>query len=324
MGRIFVIVTIVIFTLIGLAAWMKDSEPAKPQVKKEPIEISMGPVEVKANPAPQPKPVQKVTRESVDLPNADRVDKLFSTSGSNLPFVQSIEYQSRVPWQKGRPAWISDYARHYKTSRHFIARSLNGGPNYFEQNIRNGDLINIYHPDQDTEFHLVVDNSRCKMWLYAYEKGSDQNWLLKRYDVTLGEKNENKASGLLTPLGNYTLGDRIAIYTPGIEGYYKGKKAEMIQVFGTRWIPFEKALPGATAPAKSFGIHGVPWEIDPATGELKEDTSSIGEYESDGCIRMRTDDIEELFAILVRRPKVTIHLVTDFFDAKIPGKPATR
>ena len=71
--------------------------------------------------------IPKLSPRMDDVPEADRVDELFNRQDPKFPIVETIPYRSRVAWQKGRPAWLSDYAAHYKTSRHFIARSLNEG-----------------------------------------------------------------------------------------------------------------------------------------------------------------------------------------------------
>lgn len=257
-------------------------------------------------------------KSSNGLPTADRVEELFNIDGPKLPIVETITYKARVSWQKGRPAWLSDYASHYETSRHFIARSLNGKADYLKQDVADGNRFNVYNPNKKFQFYLLVDTSRCKMWLYTLDLNSNERTLLKTYDVGLGRLDSSKASGLLTPLGKYTLGSRVAIYQPKTMGNYRGEKTEMIRIFGTRWIPFEKEIGQTTAPAKGFGIHGVPWDPD-ASGKLTENTTSIGKYESDGCIRMATKDSEELFAIIITKPS-TIELVKDFYDAKLPGK----
>ena len=102
-------------------------------------------------------------------------------------------------------------------------------------------------------------------------------------------------------------------YRPGAMGIYLGKKTEMITVFGTRWIPFEKEISGCTAAAKGFGVHGTPWQLD-ANGQLADTKQGIGLCESDGCIRLQTADMEELFAIIVTKPTV-IEIVSDFSQA---------
>lgn len=345
--------TIILFGFIGIAALFKDGNQKTPEPKKseaplvfsEPIELEFtqenAPKPVTPSPLPtliqtppKTQPVQQSMRKSVpaipgkktppthplddsNLPNANRIEELFNKGSPQLPIVETITYKSRVAWQKGRPAWLSDYASHYKTSRHFIARSLNGKADYFKQDVADGDRFNVFKEGKNINFYLIVDNSRCKMWLYSVDVDSQESILLKRYDVGLGREDGTRHSGYLTPLGKYSLGNRIAIYKPTMMGYHGGQKVEMVRWFGTRWIPFEKEISNCSQPAKGFGIHGVPWVNGP-NNTLVEDKSSIGKYQSDGCIRMCTQDIEELFAIIITKP-TTIEIVASFYDAEFPG-----
>lgn len=290
--------------------------PAKPAPKEIPVAVTpptAPPKEVKKTQAP----VTQVAAAPEVLPNVDRIHMLFDTHGPKLGFIETLSYKSRVDWMKGRPAWLSDYAGYYKTSRHFIARSLNSKPDYFKQDIGNGDRFNVFRRDVDLSFYLVIDTSRCKMWFYAYTADNKERTLLKTYDVSLGRIDSSSKSGLLTPLGKYSLGDKVAIYKPKTMGLFNGVKTEMIRVFGTRWIPFESEIEDATQPAKGFGIHGVPWVLN-KEGVLTEDASSLGKYESDGCIRLSTVDVEELFAVIITKP-TTVELVRDFAEAHLPG-----
>ena len=252
---------------------------------------------------------------SRELPDADRIEELFAIEGPKLPIVETIIYKSRVPWQKGRPAWLSDYAGHYETSRHFIARSLNGKPDYLKQELAEGAKFNVLRKDKNFEFALIVDTSRCKMWFYYVDLDEKKRVLLKTYQVGLGRLDASKTSGLLTPLGKYTLADRVAIFKPKTTGPYQGKKVEMITVFGTRWIPFGTEIGTCTAPAKGFGIHGTPW-IPNAKGELVDQLDGIGKYESDGCVRLSTADMEELFAIIITKATI-IEIVRDFSESSL-------
>jgi len=258
-------------------------------------------------------PTKKVDTEP--LPDANRIQELFNKGDPKLPIVETITYKSRVPWQKGRPAWLSDYASYYSTSRHFIARSLNGKPDYFKQDVAEGDRFNVLRKDKNIKFHLLIDVTRSRMWFYYVDLDTKEKVLLKTYPVGLGRVDTSKTSGLLTPLGKYSLGDKIAIYKPKMMGHYNGQKVEMVRIFGSRWIPFDKELSGTTAPAKGFGLHGVPW-VAGTNGALAQDTSSLGKYESDGCIRLASADIEEIFAIVITKP-TTIELVKDFHDSDL-------
>lgn len=334
--RLLAFLTIGLFSLIGIIALFK--EPA-PKVDPTPsgqtplvIELDQQPPIITpalAPPTPTLAPPPSIVAPAVsdkettptpaksaeDLPDANRIEELFIIGDHKLPIVETITYKSHVPWQKGRPAWLSDYAAHYTTSRHFIARSLNGKPDYLKQELAEGDRFNVLRQDKNFEFYLVVDTSRCRMWFYYIDLDAKKKVLLKTYQVGLGRLDASKTSGLLTPMGKYTLGSRVAIYKPKMMGTYQGKNTEMITIFGSRWIPFDKEVAETTAPAKGFGLHGTPWTAGPK-GELVDDTSSLGKYESDGCIRLSTPDIDEVFAIVISRP-TTIEIVRDFNESSL-------
>lgn len=251
------------------------------------------------------------------IANVDRLAEFFNKGKQKFPIVETMTYTSRVPWLKGRAAWLSDYASHYKTSRHFIARSLNGRPDYEKQNLAEGDRFNVLNREKNIEFHLVIDAQLCKMWFYYYDVDAGERVLVKVFDVGLGQIDESRESGLATPFGVYTLGSQVAIYKPGKKGIHNGENIEMIRVIGTRWIPFDQEVSGCTEPAKGYGIHGVPWLPD-AKGELREDLKGIGKYESAGCVRMATADIEALFSIIITKP-TTLHIVQNYREAQLPG-----
>lgn len=246
----------------------------------------------------------------------DLVWRLFTTGRQKLPIVETIRYKSRVSWLKGRPAWITDYASHFSTSRHFIARSLNGKRDYYTQKVSSGDSFNVLK--KDLSFRLVVDLSRCKMWFYAHDLASEETYLLKTYKVGLGRFDDDSYSGLLTPRGKFALGDKVAIYKPGMNGYFQDNEVEMVQVFGTRWIPFSEELSGEGDNPRGYGFHGAPWVYDEESESYVEDLTTIGKYESDGCIRLAQKDMEELFSIVITKPTI-VEIVTDFHDAEIPG-----
>ncbi|NGX43891.1 MAG: hypothetical protein KR126chlam5_00222 [Candidatus Anoxychlamydiales bacterium] len=252
-----------------------------------------------------------------NLPDADLIDRLFVTDSSRLPIVDTVTYTSRAPWMQGRPAWIADYASHYSTTRHFIARSLNRKADYFTQKVAQGDRFNVLRDDKNIKFHLLIDINRSKLWFYYFDEDTNERALLKTYNVGLGRKETKRESGFLTPKGKYTLGSKVAIYKPNTIGYFQDNKIEMIKVFGTRWIPFDQEVENCTEVSKGLGIHGAPW-VESSSGELVEDRSKIGKQDSDGCIRLFAEDIEEIFSIVISRP-TTIELVDDFHDAKLPG-----
>lgn len=322
------VLSIVLFLVVGTIAVFKSSPTPtshEPMIVQAPLEVELDQqiqeITPASNAAPVPReeslalveqPVEQ-PKAPIELPEADRIEEFFNKEEPRLPIVETITYKSHVPWLKGRPAWISDYATHYGTSRHFIARSLNGKADYWKQDVKDGNRFNVFKKDKNFQFHLVVDTSRCKMWFYYVDLDDKQKVLLKTYTVGIGRVEPAKASGLLTPLGKYKLGSKFITYKPKMMGTFQGKKTEMITVFGTRWIPFEKEIGECTAPAKGFGIHGTPW-IPGAGGQLADNTDSIGKYESDGCIRVATPDMEELFAIIITKPTI-VEIVRDFSEA---------
>lgn len=331
--KLLILIALVLFGTIGVAAIFKKgkaktsspqgvvvktvapkvTQPIEIEIEKEePVVITVAPVVKKIDPTPI------IVREVIPqkpLPEANRIEEFFNRNDPKLPIVETLTYKSRVDWQKGRPAWLSDYASQYATSRHFIARSLNGKTDYFKQDIAEGDRFNVLRKDKNFDFHLVIDTTRCKMWFYYHDLDVKEWVLIKTYTVGLGREDRAKLSGLLTPLGTYSLGDKIAIYKPKMMGYHNGEKTEMIKIFGSRWIPFEKEISGCSSPAKGFGIHGVPWVMN-EKNELEEELLSLGKYESDGCVRLATADMEEIFAIVITKP-TTVELVKDFHDSKV-------
>lgn len=278
----------------GLAFWgkQKRQEPVQEAAFVEPVEV-----------LPEKEESSFVVPEVVDRVDegVDRIGELFSLGSNKLPIVETIAYTSRVPWLKDRPAWIADYAAHYHTSRHFIARSLNKKADYISQKVGPGDRFNVFRKDCNIAFHLLLDLSKKTMRFSYVDLDTQERVLLKTYRVGVGRVDTAKTSGHLTPIGTYALGEKVAIYKPGIFGTFQDQKTELIRVFGTRWIPFEKEVAGCSEPARGFGIHGAPW-VEGEGGALVEDRSRIGSCDSDGCVRLAQEDMEELFAIVLTKP----------------------
>ena len=311
--KFFCIGAAVVFSVIGVIAITKktDKAEATPLLSKEITSIC--PKIAKENSIKNP-----VSVSESGFPCIDRVFQLFSTGPSKLPIVETIEYSSSAPWLKGRPAWLSDYAAYYSTSRHFIARSLNGSLDYFSQKVLAGDRFNVFKKDKKIEFHLALDVSRLQMALFYLDLDTHERVLLKVYPVGLGRQDPTKPSKTATPLGVYQLGEKVAVYKPGVMGFFHDKKTEMIQVFGSRWIPLGEEIEGCSEPARGYGLHGAPWIVDTLSGQLVENTGCIGKYESDGSIRLLAKDIEELYAIVITKPTF-IYISKDFHDITLPG-----
>lgn len=241
----------------------------------------------------------------VDLVEKNCVDqsyRFFSKGVQKFPIVETITYTSRVPWLNGRPAWISDYASKYETSRHFIARSLNGKTDYDLQKVSPGDQFNVLNPEKNISFHLVLDLSRCNLFFSYVDEENGEEVLIKQYKVSPGKKDAHSPSGSLTPLGKYKLGEKVAVYTPDSVTYFDNQKRNAIEIFGNRWVPFAEEIENCTDSAKGYGLHGLPLVLNEETGKYVEDIALLGKYESNGCIRLSAEDIKELFSIIITKP----------------------
>ena len=344
--RIFFVVTIVLFGAIGVGALVKRqkkevqpealgqplTKTSQGQVKVfegEPIEVDLKKLNNSKNVLPasstlaasqtltSQKTKTSVAAASTDLlPDVDRIELLFQKN-SPLPICETIRYKARVPWKFGKPAWLVDYATHYNTPVDFIVRSINGRPDYTTRTINDGQEFTVLRNDKEFYFLLVIDLPRCKMWFYYVDPEEQERYLLKTYRVGLGRLDAERSSGSLTPLGQYKLGSRVAVFKPKMMGMHKNKRVELMRVFGTRWIPFESEVEGCTERAKGYGMHGTPYGEE--QGVLVRNDESIGRYESDGCIRLSSQDIEELFAVISTRESYVL-IVNDFMQAKLPFK----
>ncbi len=328
---------IAVFAIIGGVALIKKKPASKtttsalkteanlPSPKKEAAQKTVkgekaqtNAKESRSDKGNQPSKALPASSSVQDFPNIDRVFQLFTTGPAKLPIVETLTYASSVPWLKGRPAWISDYATHYATSRHFIARSLNGVSDYFTQKVSPGSRFNVFRKDKHINFYLLVDLARCKMGFYYLDLDTKERVLLKTFQVAVGRPDSLSSSGSLTPLGTYSLGSKIAIYKPGTSGFFRDQKVEMVSVFGTRWIPFHEAIEGTAVLTKGYGIHGAPWVLDSKTGQMVENREIIGKNESDGSILLSAEDMEELFSIIITKP-CFVMIVKDFREARLPG-----
>jgi lipoprotein-anchoring transpeptidase ErfK/SrfK len=325
--KIFLTVSISLFALIGVLALVKKGtvsnkkEHTAPVARQE-VELSLlgrpqEPVRVVPPPrleAPVAVVIAPPVEEQAVVIEHDVEPEGLSTlfaKNSNCPIVETVVYKSHVPWKHQRSAWLIDYAQHYRTPLDFIYGSLNGNGDFSPKNVSEGTAIRVLKKDLTFRFHMVVSLSSCRLRLYYVLPKDRRAVFLKTYQVGVGRKDASKPSGSLTPTGLYQLGSRVGVFRPRMTGMYRGKKVELMRVFGCHWIPFEKEIRGCSEPAKGLGIHGVPMDRNEQTGELVENIASLGHYESDGCIRLAGKDIHELFAIVSTR-QTFIEIVPTF------------
>ncbi len=119
-------------------------------------------------------------------------------------------------------------------------------------------------------FNIVIEKSTNILWLMSNDK------IVKSYLVSTGKEDS-------TPVGDFTIVERLVdpvwyhdgeVVQPGPDNW-----------LGKRWLGFDK---------KGYGIHGT---VQPHL---------IGTSVSSGCIRMKNEDVEELFPLIPRGTKVSI------------------
>ena len=120
-------------------------------------------------------------------------------------------------------------------------------------------------------FNIFVDKSQDVLLL------KDGDEVLKTYRVSTGENNS-------TPVGTFTITSKLIDPVWFNRGVVVPPDSPA-NVLGTRWLGFD--MPG-------YGIHGT---IEPQT---------IGQQITAGCVRMRNEEVEELYSIVPLGTKVTI------------------
>lgn len=123
------------------------------------------------------------------------------------------------------------------------------------------------------KFSIVVDKSQKILMLKA------DGEIFKTYKIATGKENKP------TPVGTFTVTSKI-VDPPWYQ--LNGKMipaGDPANQLGSRWLGLSKP---------SYGIHGT---IDPA---------SIGQDVTEGCVRMKNSDVEELFSIVPEGTEVVI------------------
>ncbi len=116
--------------------------------------------------------------------------------------------------------------------------------------------------------------------LLVYRHGAE---IVRAWDVGIGK------AGHETPLGDWLVGDKE--YEPSWPG-----QGELLPFghpdnpLGTRWLGWYRG-----GEKSSFGIHGT---LEP---------QGVGQRVSQGCVRMRNADVEELYELLPRGSQVRVH-----------------
>jgi len=133
--------------------------------------------------------------------------------------------------------------------------------------IRLGDTLRVW----TAPFNLAVDKSQNVL---MFKTGDE---ILGVYSVATGKDN-------ITPVGEFTIANKLENPTWFKSGAIVAPESPE-NALGTRWMGFN---------LKGYGIHGT---IEP---------ESIGRQATAGCIRMRNEDVEQLYEIIPLGTKVVV------------------
>ncbi|MGY4690216.1 L,D-transpeptidase [Salibacterium sp. K-3] len=132
------------------------------------------------------------------------------------------------------------------------------------------------NPVPDAGDPYIIINKAANKLAFVHE-GTIQ----KQYPVATGKKEE------LTPEGEFT------IIVKAVRPYYRRldiKGGDPENPLGSRWIGFDAERTNG----RVYGIHGT------------NRPASIGKYVSNGCVRMKNEDVNELFEKVENGVKVWI------------------
>src|SRR3989338_772150 len=121
------------------------------------------------------------------------------------------------------------------------------------------------------KFSILIDKSDNKLKLFCDDE------LIKTYSVTTGANNS-------TPIGTFTIEMKLENPTWYTTGAIVPPNSPE-NVLGTRWMGF--SIP-------EYGIHGT------------TEPEAIGKQTSKGCVRMRNEEVEELYDIVPLKTTVTV------------------
>ncbi len=187
---------------------------------------------------------------------------------SDIPFPRKINHTVK------RGDTLDRIANQYKTTVEAVQKS-NGIPENSSV-IRIGDNLRIYKGD----WRIRVSRSNHLLML------CDGDDLFKVYQVGIGKQER-------TPNGTFVISSKVKEpewYAPDGRVIPFGDTDNLL---GTRWLALQHTTESGPG-YKGLGIHGT-WQPE-----------TVGTNSSNGCVRMRNADVEELYAIVPRLTPVEI------------------
>ncbi len=187
---------------------------------------------------------------------------------SDIPFARKVNHTVK------RGDTLDRIANQYKTTIEGVQKSNRIAEN--SSVIRIGDNLRIYKGD----WRILVSRSNHLLMLY------DGDDLFKVYRVGIGKQER-------TPNGTFVISSKVKEpewYAPDGRVIPFGNTDNLL---GTRWLALQHTTESGPG-YKGLGIHGT-WQPE-----------TVGTNSSNGCVRMRNAEVEELYAIVPRLTPVEI------------------
>ena len=206
-------------------------------------------------------------------------DELWKRSAQILGDANIKIFMSDIPTSKKQLYTIKDgdslirIANKFKTTVDSVQKS--NGLNPASPIIFPGKTLYIY----TGAWNIKVIKSKFKLYLY------DGDDLFKIYSVGIGKQGRTPSGSFVI----YTKQKEPIWYNDGKAIAYGSKE----NVLGTRWMSL-KPIGDTNSHLRGYGIHGT-WKPE-----------TIGTKSSNGCIRMKNNDVDELYTIIPYKTSVII------------------
>lgn len=212
-----------------------------------------------------------LARKVIETPTVRAFSPLWQRAGDVISRVDTLLVNSDAPapekeaYEIREGDTLSSIAKRFNTTVEAIQKT--NKLDTTNSVIYPGDVLHIVRG----AWNITVKRSRFLLVLY------DGKHLFKVYRVGIGRQDR-------TPLGTFQIATKIRepTWTPPGRVIPYGDPAN---VLGTRWLGL-KPTGDTDSTLKGYGVHGT-WQPE-----------TVGTAASEGCIRMKNDDVNELFDIV--------------------------
>ena len=232
-------------------------------------------------------PVQKLYEQAVNLKNNRDLlpaKEIYQKILTEVPDFERIDQVEKELGDLNLEIIVSNVEVPNKTVMH----EVQSGESLAKIAKKYGTTVDLIKMSNHLKSDIIRVGQKLRVWLgnFSIFVDKSQNILIlkdgdevvKVYQVSTGENNA-------TPVGTFKIKDKLENPVWFNKGIALPPESPQ-NVLGTRWMGFD-TMPG-------YGIHGT---IEPQT---------IGQQVTAGCVRMRNEEVEQLYSIVPYGTSVTI------------------